>query len=125
MNVRGKGDITQWFKFFLVGIIETSKKGIETFDNILKLKTESENSIMSLGSRSNNAQVILNYLFKRPLIDAQKAKELTNLSLTSVYKLLTDLEKLEIIKEVTGMKRGKFYLSRDYINLIKTLHNNK
>ena len=36
MNVRTKDDLKQWFKFFLVGIIETAKSGIETFDAVLK-----------------------------------------------------------------------------------------
>ena len=117
MTVREKNDITQWFKFFLVGIIETSKKGIETFDRILKLKEESESSIMTLGSRANNAQIILNHLFKKPLINPQRAKEITELSLPSVYKLLNDLENLNIITEATGMQRGKYYLFKDYIKL--------
>ena len=37
-NVRVKNDLVQWIKFFLVGIIETSEKGIETFKEILILK---------------------------------------------------------------------------------------
>jgi len=81
------------------------------------LQKEVENKIQSLGSRTNNAQIIINYLFQRPLIEAKKAKELTNLSLPSVYKLIDTLEELEIINEITGAKRGKLYLFRDYTKL--------
>jgi cell filamentation protein, protein adenylyltransferase len=116
-RVREKNDIIQWFKFFLVGVIETAKNSVITFDNILKLQKEVENKIQSLGSRTNNAQIIINYLFQRPLIEAQKVKELTNLSLPSVYKLIDTLEGLEIINEITGAKRGKLYLFRDYTKL--------
>ena len=38
MDVRLKGDLTKWFKFFLVGVIETAKNGIVTFDGILQLQ---------------------------------------------------------------------------------------
>lgn len=38
MRVRTHHDIKQWLKFFLVGVIETAKKGVNTFDEILKLK---------------------------------------------------------------------------------------
>lgn len=38
MRVRERNDINQWIKFFLVGIIETAKNGIDTFDNILGLQ---------------------------------------------------------------------------------------
>jgi len=116
-RVREKDDLTQWFKFFLVGVIETAKNSISTFDSILKLQKEVEAKIQTLGSRFNNAQLIVNYLFQRPILDASKVKDLTNLSLPSVYKLIDDLEKLEIIKETTGAKRGKIYMFREYTNL--------
>lgn len=116
-RVREKDDILQWFKFFLVGIIETSKKGISTFDSILKLQKEVDSKIQKLGSRANNAKVLMNYLYQHPMVEAQRAKEVTKLSLPSVYKLLEELEKLEIIKEITGSKRGKLYLFRDYTKL--------
>ncbi len=116
-RIREKDDILQWFKFFLVGIIETAKKGIATFDSILKLQKEVDSKIQKLGSRANNANVLLNYLYQHPLVEAQKAKEVTGLSLPSVYKLLEDLEKLEVIKEITGSKRGKLYLFREYTKL--------
>lgn len=118
-RVREKDDLTQWLKFFLVGIIETAKSSINTFDSILKLQKEVEVKIQTLGSRSHNAQLILNHLFQRPILNAQKVKELTNLSFPSVYKLIDELEKLEILKEITGAKRGKLYLFREYTKLFK------
>lgn len=116
-RVREKDDLTQWFKFFLVGIIETAKNSISTFDGILKLQKEVDAKIQQLGSRSNNAQLLMNHLFQRPIIDAQKARELTGLSSPSVYKLIDDLEKLGILKEITGAKRGKIYLFKEYTRL--------
>ncbi len=119
MKVRQNNDINQWFKFFLVGIIETAKSGIGTFDNILKLQKETEGKIQTLGNRANNAMTITNYLFKRPMIDAQIAKDITGLSFPSVYKLIDELQSLKIIKEATGAKRGKFYVFEDYMKLFK------
>lgn len=116
-RVREKNDLTQWFKFFLVGVIETAKSSIDTFDRILKLQKEIDNKLQSLGSRSNNAQLIVNHLFQHPIINAQKVKGVTQLSLPSVYKLIEELEKLNIIEEITGGKRGKLYLCREYTKL--------
>lgn len=118
-RVREKNDLSQWFKFFLVGVIETAKNGINTFDSILKLQKEVEVKLQTLGSRSRNAQLILNHLYQRPIIDALKVKELTGLSSPSVYKLIEDLEKLEILAEITGAKRGKIYLFKEYTKLFK------
>ena len=119
MRVREKNDLTQWFKFFLVGIIETAENGIKTFDGILKLKKEVDDKLQSLGSRSTNTQMIVEHLYQRPIIDVQKAKVITNLSLPSAYKLIEVMEKLNVIKEITGAKRGKLYLFEDYLKLFK------
>ena len=119
MLVREKNNIIQWFKFFLVGVTETAKSSIETFDRILKLQKEVDIKIQKLGSRSSNAQLIINHLFQKPIIDAQISKHLTSLSLPSVYKLLKEMESLKIIKEITGGKRGKLYAFDEYLKLFK------
>ena len=119
MMVREKKDLTQWFKFFLVGVIETAKNSIKTFDRILKLQKEVDNKLQKFGSRVNNAQKVIDYLYQRPLIDAQKAKEITGLSLPSVYKLVDELEEQNIIKEITGGRRSKVYIFEKYIKLFK------
>ena len=118
-RVRAENDIANWFKFFLLGIIETAENSIKTFDGILKLKEEVEVKIQTLGSRANNAQLILNHLFQRPIVNAINVKAITKLSSPSVYKLLDELEKLEILKEITGGKRGKIYCFSEYVNLFR------
>ncbi|MEA1873909.1 MAG: Fic family protein [Bacteroidota bacterium] len=119
MRVREKNDIIQWVKFFLVGVIETAKNSIETFDGILKLQKEVELKLQGLGSRSNNALLIINHLFQRPIIDAKIARQITELSLPSVYKLIKELEDLKILNEITGGKRGKLFVFNDYLKLFK------
>lgn len=118
-RVREKNDLTQWFKFFLVGVIETAKNSIKSFDGILKLQKNIDIKLQKHGGQFNNAQVVVNNLFQHPILDAHKAKELTGLSYPSVYKLIEKLESIGIIEEITGAKRGKLYLFRDYVNLFK------
>jgi len=119
MRVREKNDITRWFKFFLIGIIETSKKGISTFDQILQLQKNSEFKINKLGSRAANAQKVLNYLYQNPIVNSFLIGEVTELSAASAYKLASDMERLGILREVTGAQRGKLYMFDDYVNLFR------
>ena len=119
MRVREKNDLLQWFKFFLVGVIETAKNSIAAFDNILKLQKQVDSQIQSLGSRTANAQKVINYLYQHPMIDAAKAGEVAGISAASAYKLIADLEKFGILKEITGGKRGKMYLFSAYLKLFK------
>jgi Fic family protein len=119
MKVRFNSDITSWFKFFLHGIIETAESGIETFDKILQLEKHVKNQILSFGSRAENAQALIIALFRKPIINAKKAAEITGLSMPSVYTLLDDMENMKIIKEATGAKRNKLYIFDDYIELFR------
>jgi Fic family protein len=119
MNAREKNDITQWFKFFLVGMIETAKKGISTFDSILQLQKQSDLKIQSLGSRAANAQKITNFLYNRPMINTEKVREITGITMPSAYKLISELERIEILKEVTGAQRGRMYAFESYLSLFK------
>lgn len=116
-GVREKSDITQWFKFFLVGMIETTQNGIETFDKILKLKSEVESKIQSLGNRSANAFKLMDYLYQKPIITASKVATLLEISDPTAYTLIKSLVSLGILKETTGNKRKKIYAFSDYVEL--------
>ena len=119
MIVREKNNVTQWFKFFLVGIIETAKKGIATFDGILQLQKQTEIKIQSLGRRGVNAQKIINELYQRPIVNAEKVSEISGLSMPSSYKLIADLEGMGILKEITGGQRRRLYIFNSYLELFR------
>lgn len=119
MLVREKGNLNQWFKFFLVGVIETAKSSIKTFDGILQLQKQVDAKIHTMGTRAANAQKIMHYLYQKPIIYAQKVSEVTGLSPATGYKLLADFEKLGILIEVTGSQRGKVYVFKEYIDYFK------
>jgi len=119
MIVREKSNLSQWFKFFLVGIIETSKNGIKTFDNILQLQKKVESEIQRLGSRVTKAKKVIDYLYKRPIIVAEKVSEIADISMPSSYKLISDLEKMDILKEVTGGQRSRMYVFDNYLRLFR------
>lgn len=119
MKARTDNDIVQWLKFFLVGVIETAKSGVETFDAILKLKTTTELNIQTLGTRANNAQKIMQYLLKHPMLDVNKVEKITGVSKKTAYNLIADLEELKILKEITGGKRDKLYVFDSYLKLFK------
>ena len=117
MRVRQKNDLLQWFRFFLVGVIETAKSSTATFDNILKLQKQVEAQLQTLGSRTANAQKVMNYLYQRPVVNAAKVSEVAGVTAASAYKLITDLERFGILREITGGKRGKVYAFDAYIKL--------
>ena len=119
IRVREKNDLLQWFRFFLVGVIETAKSSTATFDNILKLQKKVESQLQTLGSRTANAQKVMRTLYQRPVINAARVGKVAGVSPASAYKLIADLEKFGILKEITGGKRGKIYAFKAYLKLFK------
>jgi Fic family protein len=124
MRVRTHNDISQWFKFFLTGIIETAKSGIDTFNGILQLQKGIDKKLATIGIRNNDARKVIEYLYVKPIINAKTVSLVVEKSPASAYKLIAVLENLEIIKEITGSKRGKLYVFKDYLDLFNKENNN-
>ena len=119
MRVRTHNDMNQWLKFFLTGVVETAKKGVETFDGIMQLQKTLDIKLKQLGSRSGDAYKVVEYLYNRPIIDAQKVATIIEKTPRPAYKLIESLEEMKILKEITGAERGRLYLFEDYMNLFK------
>ncbi len=119
MLARTQNNLNQWLKFFLTGVIETAKKGVSTFDGILQLQKNLEKKLKTLGNRSLNAQKVVNYLYTQPVINVEKVESIIEKSYVTAYKLINDLEKLAILKELSGTQRNKVYVFKDYLDLFK------
>ena len=119
MRVRTHNDLSQWFKFFLSGIIETSKSGVTTFDSIMRLQKTLDIKLKTLGNRSVDARLVIESLYTKPVIDVKRIESIIQKSNVSAYKLIASLEQLEILHEITGGQRGRLYIFKDYVNLFK------
>ena len=119
MRVRTHNDISQWFKFFLTGVAETAKKGIQTFNAIMHLSKSVEKKIATLGARSADAHKVVEYLYTHPVVEAQKVSERIKKKPQSAYQLIAKLEELKIIEEITGSQRNRLYIFEEYLEIFK------
>ena len=117
MRVRMSNDLIHWVRFFLQGITETATKGRETFHKILLLRTEAEQSLLHLGKRAPNARLALNLLYKQPIVSAMDFEQKLAVSTPTAHVLIRELEKLNLLREVTGQQRGRLYTFERYLNL--------
>ena len=118
--VRTKDDLTQWIKFFLSAVIETSQNGVITFQKILKLKTEIEDKkIVTLGRKLPLAKNVINFLYKYPIVTLNYLVDEFKISKQTANTMINDLVKLNILVEITGQKRNRLFVFQDYINLFK------
>lgn len=124
MRVRTHHDMNQWIKFFLIGVIETAQKGVETFDKILQLQKSLESSLKELGSRSGDAYKVIEELYQKPVVNANNVRKIIDKSISTAYKLIDELEKRNILKEMTGNERDRIYIFEPYIKLFRSERNN-
>ncbi len=117
MNVRKNNDMTQWLKFFLVGVLETAKNGVITFEKILNLKRSYEELIQSKDVRVSNLLRIMDYLYQKPIIDVKIVKKVTGVTDATANKILGNLEEYRILKEITGGQRDRKFMFYEYIKL--------
>lgn len=117
MQVRTGNKIDEWFKFFLKGIIETSEKGVSTFEKIIALEKENEETAKQMGKKSANVLKVLAALYNGPVIDASSAAKITGASLPATYSLIKDMEKIGLLREISGSKRGKCYVLNKYLGI--------
>ena len=116
--VRTKSDMTQWLKYFLVGVAETAEDATKTLSEILELKSKLEISITTtFGKRSKNALLLLNFLFKKPIVHVNQVKEVTNSSYKSANDLVSDFVTVGILKELTGQNRNRIFGFDQYLKM--------
>lgn len=120
MTVRLTSNLTQWVKFFLVGVIETSKESIQVFKEIIALKNNIETvRLPKLKSKIGNGQLLMNHLFQIPITDSKQVSERLLISASTANRLIQDLIDLKILVELTGYKRNRKFMFKEYFKIFQ------
>lgn len=118
-TVRTKNDLEQWLKFFLEGVRATAENSINTFREIIKLRAELDNKIISMGKKQLIAKQFLQYLYSQPIADSQSIANSLLVSNSTASRLINDFVKLGILIEKTGYKRNRIFLFNSYMELFR------
>ncbi len=116
--VRRKGDFEQWIAFFLKGVVETAESAVETAKAILELQTNHRNLLWQKKISSPLAVGILEKLFYNPLITIKEISTSFEISYQAASTLISQIEGIGILKEITGQKRNKRYIYAEYMNIL-------
>ncbi len=117
--VKQNDNITQWLKFFLTGVIETSKNSIKTFDEIIKLKKDVENKLTKIGKKATNGQRLLELLYSKPKVNSKLVSEGLEITPATANGLLKAFVEVGILQEKTGFNRNRFYVFEEYIKIFR------
>ncbi|EDN68206.1 conserved hypothetical protein [Beggiatoa sp. PS] len=117
-KVRTEGDWEEWIRFFLTGVKETAMSTVETTKRILTLFESDKLKISRLGKRAGSTLQVYKALQRQPILSIPKASEQTGLTVPTVTVAFKHLTKLEVMREITGKKRGRLFIYDQYVNII-------
>lgn len=117
-GVRERGDWETWLEFFLDGITETSLQAAEAAREILSLFEADRQRIESLGRPAASALRVHQLLQQKPIVGIPDAAQKLGISAPTIAKSIQHLERLGIIREITGKQRGRMFVYSDYLSIL-------
>lgn len=117
-EVREHGNWEAWLDFFLIGVADTANQAFEAATQIVDLFKEDRERITVESDRAGSTLRIHELFQQNPFHTANHIVQTTGLSAPTVNAALADLERLRIVAEVTGRKRGRVFSYRRYLAIL-------
>lgn len=117
--VRDHNDMDQWIIFFLSAVIETAKKSKNTFRKIISLRRVYEQRIIKNGRKIKLMNDLLLRLFSNPAIRVSDVSNLLGKSISTSNNLIKEMERMGILKEITGFSRNRIFILHEYLDIFR------
>lgn len=117
-KVRTEGEWEIWVSFFARGVAETAEGAVQTAKRVATMFADDRRKIQVLGKPTGSALRVHQALTQSPVLTAPKVVELTGLTFPTVLTSMKHLEKLRIVRELTGKQRDRIFA---YTSYVKTL----
>lgn len=112
------GDWEAWLDFFLEGVERTVTNAVETAKRLLSLFQRDEQKIQSAGRGASTALRVFRVMCERPLVNQNHVCERTGLSFPAAAKAMQTLQKLGLVREITGQRPNRAFVYQDYLNIL-------
>lgn len=111
-------DVSGWLDFFLDGVAIIATEAIETSKKINILRQKDVVKIQSLGRRAKTGVIVLENLYKLPIVSVKKVEEWTQLSRPQANDLVKKLVELGILEQRDkDIEYGREFWYKNYLNL--------
>ncbi len=117
-EVRLQGAWEAWLAFFLDGVTETANGAFAAARRIADLLREDRERIAAAGARAGSALRVHEILQQTPFVSASTLVTRTRLSAPTVNAALAELQRLNVVAEVTGRQRGRIFAYRAYLDIL-------
>jgi len=117
-RVRLTGDWEAWLDFFLDGVTETAVQAADTVARLLALFQNDRQRIYALGRAAGSAPRVHEFLQKQPIASAARLVRELEISKPTANAALGVLEKLGVVRELTGGKTNRAYAYDEHLRIL-------
>ncbi len=111
-------DISGWLDFFLDGVAIIAREAIDASKKINLLRQRDTIKIQSLGRRTKTGMLVLENLYKLPIVSVRKVEEWTKLSRPQANDLVKKLVDLGILEQRDkNIEYGREFWYKNYLDI--------
>ncbi len=117
--VREVGAWEAWLEFFLVGVYQSAKQGTQTAWKINDLFSKDAEEIAQLGRIRFSCEQAFEYMKRLPQVTASLLVRELKMTAPTARSVLHRLESIGMLEEISGKKRDKIYVYRNYLEILE------
>jgi Fic family protein len=117
-RVRTTGDWEAWLDFFLIGVRDTADQAASAARRIVALFTEHQKQIETLGRPAASVLRVFQHMQRNPIVSIPAVALKIGISAPTVAKSLDHMERLGILREVTGRERHRLFVYEEYLAIL-------
>lgn len=121
MAIRVSGDWEGWLKFFLRGVYEVSISATNVARQIMEMREQHRQLISTKITSAANAHKLLDHMFEKPTFSINQAKEAMGCAFATASSVVERLEKMGLLREITGQERNRLYQYQPYVSVFQKL----
>lgn len=116
--VRKRGDWEGWLEFFFRGVRDTSQSAVATAEAVLAMFGTDRERLQMLGRAAGTALRVHELFQQRPILSLPGVVRTLEISYTAASNAMSQLERLGIVREITGHKRNRLFAYDQYLGLL-------
>ena len=117
-RVRARGDWEAWLAFFLTGVRDTADQAAAAARRILSVFEEHRRKIDALGRPAASVLRVFEHMQRNPIVSIPAAAVSIGISAPTVAKSLEHMQRLGILREITGRQRHRLFVYDAYLSIL-------
>lgn len=117
-EVRELGNWEDWVEFFLEGVLTTAEEATDTARRVLAVFDEDRLRLEQTGRAAGSYLRIMGALQKRPAATVARLADEAGISQQAATRLVANLVKMGLLREITGKHRDRVYVYDRYWALL-------